>query len=59
LGGLSVVDVVDDIGKPFLGIDLVLFASAEETVKHSDVLSRFMITSKEVVLAPDVMESFL
>ena len=50
--GFCVVDVVDDVGKPFLGIDSALFTSAEETVKHSDVLSRFMITSKEVILAP-------
>jgi len=57
LRGFGIVDVIDDIGKPFPGIDLVLFASAEEAVKHSDILSRFMITSKEVILAPKIMET--
>jgi hypothetical protein len=30
LRGFCIVDVVDDIGKPFLGINIVLFTSAEE-----------------------------
>ena len=51
LRGFGVVDVVDDIGKPFMGIDLILFAGAEETVKHGDVLSRFMVARKEVIFS--------
>jgi hypothetical protein len=51
LRGFGIVDVVDDIGKPFMGIDLILFASAEETVKHRDVLSCFMVARKEVIFS--------
>jgi len=48
LRGLGVVDVIDDKGKPFPGINVFLFASAEETVKHSNIFSRLMITRKEL-----------
>jgi hypothetical protein len=41
-----------------MGIDLILFASAEETVKHRDVLSCFMVARKEVIFSAQVMESF-
>jgi hypothetical protein len=50
LRGFGVVDVVNDIGKPFMGIDLILFAGAEETVKHGDVLSRFMDLLKIIII---------
>ena len=53
--GFGIVDVIDDIGKPVLGIDFVLFTGAEETVKHSDVLSSFMIASKEEILPTQIM----
>ena len=56
--GFRIIDVVDDIGKPFLGIDVVFFASAEETVKHSDVLSSFMVAGKQEIFSSQVMESF-
>ena len=49
--GFGIVDVVDDIGEPFMGIDFILFASAEETVKYGNVLSRFMIARKEVIFS--------
>jgi len=58
LGCFGVVDVFDHIGKPFLGIDAVLFACAKEAVKHGYVLSSLMASGKEVVFAAQLMESF-
>ena len=56
--GFRIIDVVDDISKPFLGIDVVFFASAEETVKHSDVFGCFMVSCKQEIFSFEFMESF-
>ena len=48
-----VVDTIKDIGEPFFGIDVVVFASGEEGIDRCDALSRVMGTRKEVVFATD------
>jgi len=46
----GVVDIIDDVGEPFLGIDVVFGAGGKKTVKHGNLLGCLMRSGKEIVL---------
>jgi hypothetical protein len=46
-------DTIKDIEEPFFGIDIVVLASGEESIDHSDALSSVMGTRKELVFPSD------
>ena len=48
-----IVDTVEYIGEPYFRIDVVLFASGEESIKHSSTVGGFMTAGKEVIFASD------
>ena len=53
LADFMVMDPVEHISEPVLGIDALVFAGSEEGVEHSGALSGFMTAAEQIVFTAD------